>query len=142
MSSRLIWMGGISSDAATEAGYDALRGQHIRTITSALAGLNTSHLPLVIAGDFNSWQNIAVGNAPHDTLVADGFYDTASAVTAINLQYATHQQVRHHPEGGQAGLRAEARRDSGRWSAGRLEFRERHQGHRLGTALRPHHDHC
>jgi endonuclease/exonuclease/phosphatase family metal-dependent hydrolase len=78
-----------SDTRATEISYDALRKSQAETTTATINPLNTAGEPVMIAGDMNSWQNNVVNNSPHDTLVAQGYYDTAEAVTRVNFQYAT-----------------------------------------------------
>ena len=51
--------------------------------------LNTAHLPVVLAGDLNTWQNNKAGYGAHDALVASGYYDTAAALTQVNVRYTT-----------------------------------------------------
>jgi endonuclease/exonuclease/phosphatase family metal-dependent hydrolase len=78
-----------SSSAATETTYNGLRGSQMDKILDTLKGLDTDHVPMLLGGDLNSWQNIATGNAPHDELIDHGFLDSASAPSRINLQYST-----------------------------------------------------
>ena len=78
-----------SDTAATEVGYDALRKSQANTIAAAVNALNPKNVPVVIAGDMNSWQNSRVNNSSHDTLIAQGYYDMSAAVTRTNIQYAT-----------------------------------------------------
>ncbi|WP_375424553.1 endonuclease/exonuclease/phosphatase family protein [uncultured Friedmanniella sp.] len=78
-----------SKNAAKEKSYTKLRAQQMQTIVDKMAAVNTGDLPLVVAGDTNSWQTVSAGNGPHDTLVDNGFSDTAAAPTALNLQYST-----------------------------------------------------
>ena len=79
-----------SGKAGLEKTYNSLRANQASAVASAIGKINSSHLPVVFAGDMNSWQNIAVGNGPHDAMVAKGFYDTASAVHTVNLRYSTY----------------------------------------------------
>lgn len=74
---------------AKEKVYNKLRAAQMKTIVTKMAAINTGDLPLAVAADTNSWQTVAAGNGPHDTLVADGFTDTAAAPEAVNLQYST-----------------------------------------------------
>lgn len=83
-----------SSDPATERGFDTLRGNQAEAITAGVDKANTAGLPVIIAGDFNSWQNNRIGNAPHDYLVTHGYYDTSAAVTRVNFQYPTFNAFR------------------------------------------------
>ncbi len=79
-----------STSATTERTYNALRGRQMETVLAAVAEANTGGLPVVLGGDLNSWQNIVVGHAPHDTLVGAGFFDSASAPYRTNLKYSTY----------------------------------------------------
>jgi endonuclease/exonuclease/phosphatase family metal-dependent hydrolase len=78
-----------SDTVATETSYDALRKSQANTIAAAVNSLNSANVPVVIAGDMNSWQNSRVNNSSHDTLIAQGYYDMSAAVTRTNFQYAT-----------------------------------------------------
>jgi endonuclease/exonuclease/phosphatase family metal-dependent hydrolase len=78
-----------SDNLTTERSYDSLRKSQANAIVEGVAKLNTANLPVIIGGDMNSWQNNRVGNSPHDTLVAQGFYDASAAVTRVNIKYTT-----------------------------------------------------
>ena len=75
--------------AATEAKYNALRDAQTKTILDRIDAINTRNRPVIFAGDINSYQNNFVGNAPHDRLIANGYYDTVAAVKRINLDFPT-----------------------------------------------------
>jgi endonuclease/exonuclease/phosphatase family metal-dependent hydrolase len=77
------------SNLAKEKVYNKLRADQMKTIVTKMAAINTGDLPLAIGADTNSWQTVAVGNGPHDTLVNAGFTDTAAAPTGVNLNYST-----------------------------------------------------
>jgi endonuclease/exonuclease/phosphatase family metal-dependent hydrolase len=79
-----------SPNAAQEGRYNAHRKAQARAVAVRLASYNRERLPVVIAGDFNSWQNNRVGNSPHDHLVQLGYYDTSSAVKRVNFGYTTY----------------------------------------------------
>lgn len=83
-----------SADPATERTFNALRGNQAKAITAGVDKVNTAGGPVIIAGDFNSWQNNRIGNAPHDYLVGQGYYDTSAAVTRVNFQYPTFNGFR------------------------------------------------
>ena len=83
-----------SKNLTTERGLEALRGNQVRTVLSRVSELNTAHLPVVLAGDLNSWQNNKGGYAAHDALVAAGFYDTAAATTQVNVRFTTMNDFR------------------------------------------------
>jgi endonuclease/exonuclease/phosphatase family metal-dependent hydrolase len=78
-----------SDTAATETSYDGLRKNQANAITAAVNSLNTTNVPVIVGGDLNSWQNNKINNSPHDTLVAQGYYDTSAALTRVNFGYAT-----------------------------------------------------
>jgi endonuclease/exonuclease/phosphatase family metal-dependent hydrolase len=78
-----------SKNLTTEASLEALRGNQVKTALARVDQLNTAHLPVVLAGDLNSWQNNKGGYRAHDTLVTAGFYDTAAAATQVNIRYTT-----------------------------------------------------
>ncbi len=77
------------SSLAKEKVYTHLRAVQMKTIVDRMAAINTDDLPLVVAGDTNSWQTLSAGNGPHDALVTRGFADTAAAPHAVNLEYST-----------------------------------------------------
>ena len=78
-----------SDTRATELSYDALRKSQINTTTAAVNAANPERLPVIIGGDFNSFQNSKVLNSSHDTLIDQGYYDTSAAVTRANFQYSS-----------------------------------------------------
>ncbi len=78
-----------SKSAAVETKYNALRDAQAKTIIDRMDSLNTRNRPIIFGGDINSWQNNFVGNAPHDRLIANGYYDTVAAVQRINLDFPT-----------------------------------------------------
>lgn len=79
-----------SGNDTTEAKYNALRAAQARAVDTKLAKVNPGNLPVVFAGDLNSWRNDRGNFAPHRVLVGKGFVDTASATTnRINYAYPT-----------------------------------------------------
>jgi endonuclease/exonuclease/phosphatase family metal-dependent hydrolase len=78
-----------SATASTEQKYDALRATQLSTVMAYMNSVNRHSLPLVMAGDFNAWQYNAQGDRSHDALIANGYYDTASATTQVNVHYST-----------------------------------------------------
>lgn len=78
-----------SSTLATEKTYQALRQAQADVVASTMDSLNTERLPIIIGGDFNTWQTNVVNNGAHDTLVAKGYYDASAAVVRKNFQYKT-----------------------------------------------------
>lgn len=79
-----------SSVLATGRRYDQLRGDQVAAVLDRVDKINTSHLPVVFAGDINSWQANRSGHTAHDFLVAKGYVDAASANGKVNLQYPTY----------------------------------------------------
>jgi endonuclease/exonuclease/phosphatase family metal-dependent hydrolase len=77
-----------SSKAATERNLNTLRGNQALTVASTMAKI-AGTVPVIVGGDFNSWQNNKIGNNPHDKLIGQGYYDTSAATTRINFQYST-----------------------------------------------------
>lgn len=77
-----------SSNLTTEKRYQELRRAQVAKAYAKVVGLAHGN-PVIIAGDLNSWQNNRAGHQPHDYLVSKGFYDTAGAVTQVNIQYPT-----------------------------------------------------
>lgn len=78
-----------SSSKRNEASYDALRGRQADAVVAKIASLNPTGLPVLIAGDMNSYQNLVVGNAPKENLANAGFIDTAAAPSRTNMAYST-----------------------------------------------------
>ena len=52
----------------------------------------TAGEPIILGMDQNTWQSNPPGFLPHGSLISDGFYDTAGAVTKTNFQYATENK--------------------------------------------------
>ncbi|WP_406830003.1 endonuclease/exonuclease/phosphatase family protein [Pedococcus sp. KACC 23699] len=78
-----------STSAATDAVYENLRAGQVADILGQVARSNPSALPVVLAGDLNTYQPNVGGYLAHDALVRAGYYDTASALTQVNLRYPT-----------------------------------------------------
>ncbi len=78
-----------STDLAVERTYDLLRGSQAKAAVDAVDAVNTQHLPVILGGDINTWQNNKVGYTAHDVLVDEGFYDTAAADRQVNVRYTT-----------------------------------------------------
>ena len=78
-----------SSSLSTERSYNALRGTQARAAYLRVNGLRNAGEKIIYAGDFNSWQTNRAGDAPHEYLVRQGFYDTVDADTRINVKYPT-----------------------------------------------------
>ena len=78
-----------SSTLSTERSYNALRGAQARAAHLKVNGLRKTGEKIIYAGDFNSWETNRAGDAPHEYLVRQGFYDTAAAATRINIKYPT-----------------------------------------------------
>jgi endonuclease/exonuclease/phosphatase family metal-dependent hydrolase len=74
---------------AKEAVYNKLRGAQVSTVLKAIDKINTNNLPVTFGGDLNSWQNITVGDAPHETMINEGFTDSASSAARVNDEYST-----------------------------------------------------
>ncbi|WP_375432120.1 hypothetical protein [uncultured Friedmanniella sp.] len=112
-----------SKSKAKEKQYNALRGRQMKAVYTRLAQVNTKKRQVVVAGDVNSWQNNRVGNAPHDYLVGQGFYDTAAARTRVRTQYTTinHFDRVLHPASQGYGVRIDVIMVRGLKSAQRFE---------------------
>jgi len=78
-----------STNATTEHSYETLRASQAKAVLDRVNQLDTAHLPVVLAGDLNTWQNNKAGYGAHDALVASGYYDTAAALTQVNVRYTT-----------------------------------------------------
>ena len=78
-----------SSNATTDKAYETLRAGQVADVLARVAAVNTAGLPVVLAGDLNTYQQNVGGYLAHDALVRAGYYDTAAAVTQVNLRYST-----------------------------------------------------
>ena len=78
-----------STDVTVEKTYDALRAAQVKAAIDGVARENTGNVPVILGGDLNTWQNNKVGYTAHDTLIANGFYDTAAAQRHTNLRFTT-----------------------------------------------------
>ncbi|WP_170854192.1 endonuclease/exonuclease/phosphatase family protein [Microlunatus flavus] len=76
-----------SDKASEEAKFNELRRVQAATIWANMNLIRKPNEPVVVAGDFNSSQTDKAGNAPHDYLVSQGFYDAAGAEKQVNLEY-------------------------------------------------------
>lgn len=74
-----------SKKPAQEARYNELRRVQAATIWANMNLLRKPGELVVVAGDFNASQTDRGGNAPHDYLVSQGFYDAAGAKKQVNL---------------------------------------------------------
>jgi len=78
-----------SSSLSTEKSYNALRGRQARAVYLKVNSLRRSGEEIVYGGDFNSWQTNRAGDAPHEYLMSQGFYDTFRADARVNTKYPT-----------------------------------------------------
>ena len=76
-----------SKNKKTEAALNDLRGRQAATIWANMNLIRKVGEPVIVAGDFNASQADGGGNAPHDYLVGQGFYDAAGAVQQVNLEF-------------------------------------------------------
>lgn len=83
-----------SLDPVLAAKYNALRGQQMAAVQAKIAKVRTGSEPVIVAGDDNAWQNQQTGDAPHDYLIGQGYYDTAAAQTTLNRDFPTYNGFR------------------------------------------------
>ena len=76
-----------SKNTKTEAALNDLRGRQAATIWANMNLIRKVGEPVIVAGDFNASQADGGGNAPHDYLVGQGFYDAAGAVQQVNTEF-------------------------------------------------------
>lgn len=76
--------------AADQTSFDQLRAAQVQAILTGVAARNPKHLRVIVAGDFNSWQNDRYGDSGHDLLVARGFSDSYVSALRIRGQYGTY----------------------------------------------------
>lgn len=79
--------------AADQTSFDKLRAAQAQKVLTAVAAMNPKHLPVVIGGDMNSWQNDRYGDSSHDLLVSNGFTDSYVATHVYNGQYGTFNNL-------------------------------------------------
>ncbi len=82
-----------STNATTDKAYETLRAGQVADLLARVNAINTSGLPVVLAGDLNTFQSNVGGYLAHDALVRAGYYDTAAAVTQVNLRYSTFNHM-------------------------------------------------
>jgi endonuclease/exonuclease/phosphatase family metal-dependent hydrolase len=69
--------------------FDQLRASQVQAVLQRMDATNPDRIPVVFAGDLNTWQNDRAGYSAHDALVAAGYFDTAAATTQVNVRYST-----------------------------------------------------
>ena len=79
-----------SSSVSTEAKYSGLRAKQAETALNGIAKINTGKLPVIIAGDTNSFQNLSSGDLVREQFGRLGYTDSASAPDRTNLKYSTY----------------------------------------------------
>ena len=79
-----------STKASTEHTLEALRATQLAAVLKRVAAVNPGNLPVVLAGDLNSWQNNQNGYRAHDALVSAGYFDTAAAKATVNARWTTY----------------------------------------------------
>lgn len=82
-----------SSNLTLEKTYNLLRWTQMEYILNAMHSIDPAGYPIVIAGDYDSWQNNPVGFGAHDALVAHGYFDTAAAAQAYYPRYTTYNAL-------------------------------------------------
>lgn len=93
-----------SSSTSTETTYSKLRAQQVQAAVSGIAKLNTGKLPVIIAGDTNSWQNLSSGDLAREKFGALGYTDSASARSRTNLKYSTYNGFARTQEASGVGI--------------------------------------
>ena len=128
-----------SKNTKTEAALNDLRGRQAATIVANMNLIRKVGEPVIVAGDFNASQADPGGNAPHDFLVGQGYYDAAGAVQQVNTRVPEPEPLRQGAPRGPAGLRPPRRPDPGLRSARLQPVRAGRQAERPGPQLRPQH---
>ena len=82
-----VWFVDAHLNHGNNAATDKLRGRQANAIVAKMNKINAANLPVIVTGDFNSSQTSAGHDAPHQALLAAGYYDTTAAATQVNLQY-------------------------------------------------------
>ena len=78
-----------TGSAANQVSFDKLRQAQIVTVMDKINKINVHHIPVVVAGDYNSWQNDRYGDSAHGSLVTAGYTDSYAASQVIRGQYGT-----------------------------------------------------
>jgi len=79
-----------STSTSTEAIYGALRARQVDAVLRAVDKVNTGRLPVLVAGDLNSYQNLTSGDTARGALAGHGYVDNAAAPIRVNLKYSTY----------------------------------------------------
>lgn len=82
-----------SKSLGTQKRYNLTRYHQMQAVYNKMWKIRHSKEPVIIAGDYNSWQNQPAGDGPHEWLAGHGFYDTSSAKTKVNFQYNTYNNL-------------------------------------------------
>jgi endonuclease/exonuclease/phosphatase family metal-dependent hydrolase len=88
-SGQQFWFVSAHLSHGNTAALDTLRGEQAQAIVDGMARVNTQHLPVILGGDLNSSQTSIGHDAPHQALTDAGYFDTASAVDQVHMQYNT-----------------------------------------------------
>jgi endonuclease/exonuclease/phosphatase family metal-dependent hydrolase len=80
-----------------DAKTDDLRGRQAQAISAGIKAINGANLPVIYGSDANSSQTSIGSDAPHSTLVSDGWYDTQAAAKVINdkINSVNHYETQH-----------------------------------------------
>jgi len=83
-----------SDERSVQRRNSTLRKRQAKKIASTMARLNKGlHLPIIVTGDLNDWQNDqAKGNPPHELFVKRGYYDASAAKKRVNTALGTVSQ--------------------------------------------------
>ncbi|GAA2529969.1 endonuclease/exonuclease/phosphatase family protein [Rarobacter incanus] len=82
-----------STSKKTSAKYSALRVKQAKYVMAKMDALNEGGYPIIVAGDFNAWQNDQVsGAAPHRAFVAAGYYDASATKNRVRPTWPTTSQ--------------------------------------------------
>lgn len=84
-----FWFVSAHLSPGNDATTDDLRGRQAQAVVDAMSGLNTRGLPVIFGADLNSAQTSAGTDAPLNSLLHAGFYDTSAADQQVNMAYNT-----------------------------------------------------
>jgi endonuclease/exonuclease/phosphatase family metal-dependent hydrolase len=89
-----FWVASVHLDSrhsrgSQERALDAGRRTQISSVYNRVQSLNSASVPVIIAGDLNSWRTKDGSDAPRNYLVGQGLHDAVTAATRIDAQYPT-----------------------------------------------------
>jgi len=82
-----FWFVAVHFAHGNTSSSDDLRGRQAQAVADGMASVNSQHLPVIVAGDYNSSQTSPGHDQAHNALLDAGYYNTAAAVKQVHLTY-------------------------------------------------------